>query len=58
VKLEIRTIFKDNNGIALEMSTDTWMPVMIQSNEDYHFERLCTLKGAVDYQFIIKTAGK
>jgi uncharacterized protein YcfL len=58
VKLEILTIFKDGNDVPMETNNDTWVPVMIQSNEDYHHERLCPVKGAASYQFLIKTAGK
>jgi uncharacterized protein YcfL len=58
LQLEIRTIFKDKNGIPLKSNTDTWTPVMIGSNEDFHFSKLCTDKDGVKYQFLIKTAGK
>ena len=58
VKLEIKTVFKDANGVPLKTVTDTWVPVSIGSNEDYHYSKLCTVSGAVGYQFIIKTAGK
>ncbi len=58
VKLEIKTVFKDKNGVPLKTIADTWVPVSIGSNEDYHYSKLCTVPGAVGYQFIIKTAGK
>ena len=58
VKLEIKTVFKDTNGVPLKTVTDTWSPVSIGSNEAYHYSKLCTVPGAVGYQFIIKTAGK
>lgn len=58
VKLEIKTVFKDNNGVPLKTTTDTWVPVSIGSNEDYHYSKLCPVAGASGYQFIIKTAGK
>jgi len=58
VLLQIKTVFKDSNGVPLKSSTDTWVPVSIGSNEDFHYSKLCTVSGASGYQFIIKTAGK
>ncbi len=58
VKLEIKTIFEDDQGVPIKTTSDTWYPVMIESNEDYHYSRLCPVPGAVSYQFLIKTAGK
>lgn len=58
LQLEIRTIFMDSNGVPLKSNTDTWTPVMIGSNEDFHFSKLCMDKDGVKYQFLIKTAGK
>jgi len=58
VTLEIKTVFKDENGVPLKTNTDTWSPVRIGSNEDYHYSKLCPVPGAASYQFIIKTAGK
>ncbi|UCG52684.1 MAG: DUF1425 domain-containing protein [Candidatus Latescibacterota bacterium] len=58
VKLEIKTIFKDDQGVPLETVSDTWHPIMILSNEDYHYEKLCPVPGAASYQFLVKTAGK
>jgi uncharacterized protein YcfL len=58
VKLEIKTVFKDSNGVPLKTTTDTWAPVNISSNEDYHYSKLCPVSGASGYQFIIRTAGK
>ena len=58
LQIEIKTIFMDKNGIPLKSNMDTWAPVMIGSNEDYHFSKLCIAEGAVSYQFLIKTAGK
>jgi uncharacterized protein YcfL len=58
VNIEIQTLFFDKNGVPIQTVTDTWHPVMIQSNQDHHYKKLCPVKGAVSYQFIIKTAGK
>jgi uncharacterized protein YcfL len=58
VMLEIKTVFKDENGVPLKSNTDTWVPVSISSNEDYHYYKLCPVAGAAGYQFIIRTAGK
>ncbi len=58
VKLEIKTIFMDSQGIPSKTTTFTWHPVNIESNEDFHFSKLCPVKGASSYQFIIKTAGQ
>jgi uncharacterized protein YcfL len=57
VKLEIKTIFTDDQGIPIESAVDTWHPVMIMSNEDYHYEKLCPVVGAASYQFLIRTSG-
>jgi uncharacterized protein YcfL len=58
VKIEIKTLFFDDNGVPLKSVTDTWHPVMILSNEDYHYQKLCPIEGAASYQFLIQTAGK
>ena len=58
VNIEIKTLFFDDNGVPLKMTTDTWHPVMILSNEDYHYQKLCPVAGASKYQFLIQTAGK
>lgn len=58
VKIEIKTLFFDADGVPLKMTTDTWSPVMILSNEDYHYQKLCPVEGAASYQFLIQTAGK
>jgi uncharacterized protein YcfL len=58
VQIEVKTIFMDASGIPLRSNMDTWTPVMIGSNEDYHFSRLCPDEAGVKYQFLIKTAGK
>ena len=58
VMLQIKTVFKDQNGVPLKTTTDTWVPVSIGSNEDYHYYKMCPVAGASGYQFIIKTAGK
>ena len=58
VKIEIKTLFFDNKGVPLKTITDTWHPVMILSNEDYHYQKLCPAEGAASYQFLIQTAGK
>ncbi|NIO29542.1 MAG: DUF1425 domain-containing protein [Candidatus Latescibacteria bacterium] len=58
VQLEIKTIFRDDQGVPIETTSDTWFPIMIESNEDYHYSRLCPEPGGVSYQFLIKTAGQ
>jgi uncharacterized protein YcfL len=58
VKLEVKTIFKDAQGVPLKTFDDTWHPIMILSNEDYHYEEICPVQGAESYQFLVKTAGK
>jgi len=58
VNIEIKTLFFDDNGVPLQAITDTWHPVMILSNEDYHYQKLCPMEGASSYQFLIQTAGK
>jgi uncharacterized protein YcfL len=58
VNLEVKTIFKDGQGVAIKTFDDTWHPIMILSNEEHHYEEICPVIGAASYQFLVKTAGK
>jgi uncharacterized protein YcfL len=58
VRLEVKTIFKDAEGVPIKTFDDTWHPIMILSNEEHHYEEICPVAGAASYQFLVKTAGK
>jgi len=58
LRLEVKTIFKDAQGIPIKTFDDTWHPIMILSNEEHHYEEICPVEGASGYQFLVKTAGK
>jgi uncharacterized protein YcfL len=54
VRVEIKTVFTDDFGAELENPNLTWEPIGIDAHADYHYAKLCPVKGGSKYHIFVR----